>query len=427
MKLLDWLLLEKRLRDSHLNEDFPFLLLHSIKNILPCSQAIIFKKDRLGIKVTHALHISEIDRTSPAIEWLEHHLIPNLDNEKVNLAQTPIEAPDFFKPFPQMVYIPIGPNARHQLGLILWFAKAIDPKITPVLELMATSLSDIYKHKWQQTPPKKILPHLRKKHLSIILAIILALGFIRLPQTTIATAEIAPNQPQLVSTSMDGIIQTVLVKPNQTVKKGDVLFTLDDIEIKNQYEEAKHQALVYKERYLKAYRNAFTDNDSKKDLAFLKSEIIQAKIKQKHYASLLARTQIKAKKDGVVLYGQLKDILGKPVQTGERVMLLANPKDKRIDFWLPMDNIVDIEKNQSLIFYPNLAPLSSVKATLDYINFIAHPMPNGQLGYFGQASLESEGGKMGEKGTLKLYGQSKSIWQLILQRPIRFIRQQVGF
>ncbi len=267
---------------------------------------------------------------------------------------------------------------------------------------------------------------MNRRYASIVLLLIGLLGFIPLPQTVLATAEISPVDPEVVTTTMDGFIKRIAVKPNDKVNKGDVLFVLDDIMIANKLEKAEQALKSSEQRYMKAYRNAFHDTEAKNNIIDLKNEVHLAKLDKAHYQSMLSRTVIRANQAGIVLYSSPNDFLGKPIKVGERVMLLASPQKKKVSFWLPIDNVVSINKAKSLVLYPNLQPLNSIACQLNYINPIAESMPDGALGYSGTASLDSEQVKLGEKGTLKLYGKAKPIWVLLLQRPIRFLRQSLG-
>ena len=270
------------------------------------------------------------------------------------------------------------------------------------------------------------MPYLAKKKLALALVGLFILGFIKLPQTILAPAEVMPIKPELVAPSVDGVIKKLLVLPNQVVKKGQKLVELDDILIKNKLEEATQKLTTNKARYLKAYRNAYLDPSARNELVILKNEVQQARIEQAHYQNLLKRTVISAQKEGVALYSSPSEFLGKPIKIGQKIMLIANPLKTKINFWIPIDTIVTINQTKPLVLYPNLHPLATVKAKLQYVNPIAEAMPDGTLGFYGQAQILKGDIQLGEKGTIKLYGPAKPIWALLLQRPFRFLRQTLG-
>ena len=82
-------------------------------------------------------------------------------------------------------------------------------------------------------------------------------------QTVLAPAEIAAEDPGVVSASLNGVIEKIYVKPNQQVKQGQKLFSLDEIVLQNDFEESMKTLDVTREKYRRAYQHAYVKKENK--------------------------------------------------------------------------------------------------------------------------------------------------------------------
>lgn len=427
MNILQWLLIEKQLLGCTNPTDFHFTLLSVLQKTLKCQQAVIYQKKLGKFLIKNAMHVSQIDNSSPLILWLENEFLTSIDNEQPAILEVPIiDNLSMLQQYKKIWHLPLIKNAQQNYGILCFLDNIPSEKDITLMTMMCDNISLLYAKMHQQTQKRWHSIFSSPKKLSLIGLAIVVFMFIKVPQKVLATAEVSPVQPELISASIEGIVKQILVSPDERVNKNDKLVLLDDEVIKNKLSEAVQEYNVAYARYLKAYRNAFTDQQSKNEIQLLKNNISQAKIKQNYFEDLLSRTVISASKQGIAIFSSPNEFIGKPVRVGQKIMLLADPDNKIIDFWVPVDNVVNIDPNQSLVMYSNLQPLHAIEAKLKFINPIAQPMPDGSLGYFGQATFTDPSITLGEKGTLKLYGEKKSLWLLLFQRPLRFVRQSLG-
>ena len=427
MNILQWLLIEKQLLSCTNPSDFHFTLLSVLQKTLKCQQAVIYQKKLGKFSIKNAMHVSQIDNSSPLILWLENEFLTAIDTEQPAILDVPpVGNVSMLQQYKKIWHLPLIKNAQHNVGILCFLDNVPSEKDITLMAMMCVNMALLYEKMHQHTQKKWRQIFSSPKKIAIIGLVLLSVMFIKVPQKVLATAEVSPVQPELISASIDGIVKQILVQPDEPVKKNDKLVLLDDEVIKNKLSEAAQEYNVAYSRYLKAYRNAFNDQQSKNEIQLLKNNISQAKIKQTYFEELLSRTVISASKEGIAIFSSPNEFIGKPVRVGQRIMLLADPNDKIIDFWVPIDNVVNIDPTQALVLYSNLQPLNSIEAKLKFINPIAQPMPDGSLGYFGQATFNDKRVTLGEKGTLKLYGEKKSLWLLLFQRPLRFVRQSLG-
>ena len=75
--------------------------------------------------------------------------------------------------------------------------------------------------------------------------------------SVLAPVEITARDPLIVSAPMDGVIKEIFVKPNQRIKKGQSLFSLDDTATRNEYEVSKKALSVARAEYMRATQKGF--------------------------------------------------------------------------------------------------------------------------------------------------------------------------
>ena len=86
----------------------------------------------------------------------------------------------------------------------------------------------------------------------IIAALLLALLLAPIRLSVLAPAKIIAINPKVITSPLNGVIKTIQVQPNQEVAKGQPLFSLDDTELRNQYQVArKALAVVETARFIR--------------------------------------------------------------------------------------------------------------------------------------------------------------------------------
>ena len=439
MNLEQWVTLEQRIRQAQSIKALQLLVVNSLQQVIPYTQsALIERIDAERFSVCMLSHISDVNTQSPIVRWMEHALAPWLWAQK--------KAPSFFllnevpggnetdtAHSPYGLFIPLTSPAVGDYGLVLWFHEEQDPSLAHAATLIAEALV----HAWERLIALKkktnrpAAAFFKKRWKWIALVTILLLFFIRLNENTIAPAEVIPLNPVLITPSINGTIRSIEVKPNQAVKKGQVLVTLDDITLRNQMEEAQKELQVAEQRYLKAYHHAYNDTsqaqNSLQEMSVLQEEKEQARLKLEYQKQLLERTELKSPVDGVALYSDPKELLGKPVRVGEKIMLLASPNEKELAFWIAMDNMIDVQYTHPIHFFSNEHPATRSQADIQYINPIAEARPDGVVAYYGVAQFaKNQPLKLGEQGVVKLFGSKVSLFYYLTRRPIRYLRQHLG-
>ena len=144
-------------------------------------------------------------------------------------------------------------------------------------------------------------------------------------------------------------------------------------------------------------------------------------------AEQLGRASVTAPRDGMVLFDSPSEWIGKPVQTGERVMRVADPDAVEIEAWVPVGDAIPLAEGAPLRLYLAADPLTAVQGRVRYMAYDAVARPDGSYAYRLRASLDqAQGPRIGLKGTAKLQGERVPLAYWILRKPWAAIRQFVA-
>ena len=274
---------------------------------------------------------------------------------------------------------------------------------------------------------KSVLSLSRSNTIRFFLAFLAVMVFpVRMSATV--PAEVVAKNPIVVSVPMDGVIQKIEVFPGQPVRKGDVLVRMDNTILKNKVEMAVSDAQAAEMALAKTERESLSDKTKLADIAILKAQIQQKNVEQKFAEEMLEKSEIKADRDGIVIFSDVNALQGKPAHTGEQLMLLADPKDSELLLRVPVESMIEIDEKIPAKFYLNVMPIGSIEATYESIGYQASPDPDGLMTYKIRAKLTDVGEKprIGSTGTGKVYGGRTIMAFNILRRPFITLRHKLG-
>jgi len=442
LNLIRWL--EHKARTSDNQQILSFNIVNNTKKIVPYNQALVWTKVSGTFEIKSAAATTVINRNSPFILCLEKYVLPyaykkgNKEKKLIKIEELKVGLEDYKVQLTNyLYYIPfVNKNGEIKAGLLFlnneeWSNESLS---------LLNTLSETYAYSWyilqkKENPSHKtVLNYLQNKKTYILLGLIIIM-LIPISQSVLAPAEVAPYKPTLVSSSINGVIKNIYVEPNQQVKKGQKLFSLDIITLKNKYEQAEKEYSITQERFRKAYQHAYdTDlnrkliSESREQLLILRHDILKAKENLRYSKEILDRSVITAEKDGIVVFSNPKEWLGRPIKIGDRVMLLANLNEKQLDIDLPVDNLIDLQSDADVNFYSSVNPLEPVKAKMHFISKKAALNDKERLSYYAVAYFNKDQKlpRMGIRGTAKIYGKKVTVFYYLFRRPIYFLRRTLG-
>jgi len=270
---------------------------------------------------------------------------------------------------------------------------------------------------------------LRQRRFALVLTLagLLAL-LLPVRLSALAPAEVIALNAITVASPLDGVIGTVHVTPNALVKVGDLLFSLDPTSLNSRKEVAQKALLIARADELAAQQRAFDDIKSKGQLAVAVGQVREKEAELAAIDAMLKRVVVRAERGGIAVFADPNDWLGKPVQTGERVMQIANPGDAGVLIWLPVADALTLEKGAPIRLFLHTKPLSPVDAQLLQTSYQAALSPEGISAYRLRANF-NEGEikpRIGLRGTARISGDWSVLGYYLLRRPIAALREWTG-
>ena len=261
----------------------------------------------------------------------------------------------------------------------------------------------------------------------VLLAAVLAL-FIPVRLSALAPAEVIALNAMAIASPQDGVVSAFHVQPNSPVKAGDRLFSLDDSALTSRREVARRGVSIARADSLVAQQRAFDDLKSKGELASALGRVREKEAELSLVEGSLSRVVVKAERDGIAVFGDPNDWLGRPVQTGERVMQLADPRDAGVLVWLPVADALNLEAGAPIRLFLHTTPLNPLSAKLLQTSYQAVLSPEGVSAYRLRAQFDegSEKARIGLRGTARVSGDWAMLGYYLFRRPIAAMREWTG-
>ncbi len=266
-----------------------------------------------------------------------------------------------------------------------------------------------------------------KRVVWIVLAALFIAAWIPVPLSVNARAEVVPSNATIVRSPIEGIIGEVFVEPNQGVLPGDLILSFDDTNLQSQKDLAEQELAIARAEYQSANQAAVRDRDIASELPVLQAVIDQRETQLDYTETLLARSNIYAQKQGIVVIPRVTELEGMPVQVGERLFSLAEPGNVEMEFWLAVGDAIPLPYNARVTLFLNVYPERAHRANVRFVNYQAEVSPEGVLGYRGRAEfIDNDELRIGWRGTAKIYGDDVTLFYFLFRRPLSVLRQWIG-
>lgn len=269
---------------------------------------------------------------------------------------------------------------------------------------------------------------LRRQRWPLAAMALAIIGSLPVSLTVLAPAELVPLKPAVIRAPLDGVVERVLVTPNQPVMEGEPLFEFDRANIQNRLEVAIKSLATIEAEYRKTAQQAVFDPEGRGKLAVLQGQIAERSTEVDYLRQLNERGVVTAPRAGVVLFDDPTEWIGRPVVTGERVMVIADEHATEIEAWLSPGDVIELPPNAAVTLYLNADPLTPVTAHMRYVAHEAVQRPDGQFAYRLRATLAPNAprSQVGLKGTAKVEGDTVSVAYWVLRRPLASARAWLG-
>ncbi|PWF55501.1 HlyD family efflux transporter periplasmic adaptor subunit [Massilia glaciei] len=415
-----------------------FIAVNDTWRIVPYRQALMWRPDGLGRPALRLVSgLADVAGDSPYRQWINdalRHLVPGLEGGKariVTMHDLPPALHDGWREWmgfgALLVTLP-APAGAAVGGLWLNLEHEASAAEQALLERLAGCYGQAL-WAWRQRPPvwQRALTRFKGSRKRWWFALLLV-SMIPMRLTVLAPAHIVGKDAKLIAAPQDGVVARFFVMPNQAVAAGAPLFALDDTGARNRNEVAVASREVAEAEYLRTTQKSFNDGASKAELSSLQARLEEKAAEARYVQDLFERIQVNAPDAGIAIFSDANDWLGRPVQTGERIVLLADPKKVQIAIDLPVDDALNMEAGATVKLYLNVAPLGTVEGKLVQSSYEPALTTEGVVAYQLKADLAAgeEVPRIGLKGTAKLYGNWAPLLYHVLRKPLAVLRRTVG-
>jgi len=126
---------------------------------------------------------------------------------------------------------------------------------------------------------------------------------------------------------------------------------------------------------------AFADAESSSRIDLLAARVEQKRAERDYARELLKRSEVRAERDGIAVFADAERWTGKPVQTGERLLQIADPGQAELRIELAVGDAIALAPDAQVALFLDSDPLQRHLATLQRAAYEAQPTPGGQLAY----------------------------------------------
>ncbi len=432
------LALEAEARRAAGARELAYLIANDTRRLVPSRQTFVVQHAGASAEVTAVSSLAGVDRTAPLIRWVERQARALAASAPPQLRVTNLTAlaangdHDEVKiyPFSEILFLPLV--ARN--GKI--FASLLMARETSWGErdlIVARRLAETYAHAWialsATRPAHSRKLWLRYAPAALAIAATLAM-FIPVPLTTLAPVEVVARDPIVVAAPIEAVIESVRIEPNTRVVEGQELFRFLDTTLRNKFEVADQAVQVSLAKARRAEQGAFSDAAARREIAIANAELKLSQAERDYAQSLLDKAVVRASRDGLAVFTNKKDWEGRPVQTGERIMEIADPRNVELWVELPVKDAIVVHDNARIKIFLDSDPLHPREARLTSASFHAIPTATNTLAYVLRATLADASEappRIGYRGAAQVYGDATFLGFYLFRKPIASFRQLTGF
>lgn len=248
---------------------------------------------------------------------------------------------------------------------------------------------------------------MRRALLTLLALLLVVLGLGRGEYRVSAPAVVEGAVQRAVVAPFEGYIEQAGVRAGQKVKKGDLLARLDDRDL-----QSEHRSLIAEEAELaKEHRQAVAVLDRGKAKMF-EAQLARTRAGLALIEDKLARTELRAPLDGLVISGDWSRSLGVPVSRGELLFEIAPLDDYRVAIQVSDREIAGLAAGQQGELILSALPRQPVRLSVTDITTLAAEEP-GEPAFRVEAELAGDAPELrpGMEGVAKItVGERRRWW-----------------
>jgi GAF domain-containing protein len=431
------LLLEQRLRQAATGTELGYRLVNETTHLCRSDTAALWLEGGRHGRLEAVANLPEPAPDAPFTQWMRRAgaALARTGSggvREVGAADLPDKLRAQWDEFlaPAGVWVPLTTPAGRTLGgLLLARSLAWQESEKRILgrlgETAAHALEALHLRRRRKLRPNRRVGKLIAWAVAAGLA---AAMFVPVPLSVLAPAEVAPLDPFVVRAPLDGVIRSVDVRANQPVASGETLLSLDETDLAARLDVALQDLEIARAEYRQAQQTSMRDREASSRINVLAARIAQAEADVAYVRSLLDRIEVRAERPGIAIVPDRQALIGKPVRIGERLMTIADPGSVQVEAWLPVADAIPLPADGGAELYLNTDAGRGLPATVESIDYQAQVSPGGILAFRVVAAFAAEAAppRVGQRGTLRLEGETVPLFQFLFRRPWAALRPWLG-
>ncbi|MGC2857215.1 HlyD family efflux transporter periplasmic adaptor subunit [Novispirillum sp. DQ9] len=436
--LLTLLQLEKEARHADSEAALRYVAVNRTRALVAYRQAGLLLRSLDGAWSVEAVSdVAVLERDAPFVRWLAR-LGRLLEGAVGTAAPAPVTAAVVAEEeranwlefcAPHGLWLPL----RHPSGMVLGALLLLRDRPFEENEgVLGERIADTYAHAWRAAAPgrwKRRIGRQRRRALMTAAAVaVLAVLAVPMHQSALAPGQVVPRDAAVVSAPLDGVVEAFHVRPNQQVTPGDPLFSFEAAMLRNALAVAEEELAVAEAELRTTTQGAFHDTDGRSKLALLRSRVDLKRAERDWAAERLSRVVVKADRAGLAVFHDVSDWIGRPVATGEKVLVIADPQSVELRLHLAVADAIALEPGAEVRLFLDVAPLEPLRATLVHAAYEPEMSDDQVLGYRVVARLDDGQAppRIGLQGTAKIEGPLAPLAFHLFRRPLAAARQTLG-
>ncbi|MDB1126129.1 efflux RND transporter periplasmic adaptor subunit [Vibrio algarum] len=245
-----------------------------------------------------------------------------------------------------------------------------------------------------------------------------------------ADARIESATQRAIVTPYDGYIKEAYVRAGDHVKAGQLLVSMDDKDLRLE----RLKWLSEKSKLNRQYQEALAVRDRAK-INIINAQTDQVQAQLELVNSQLARGEISAPFDGLVVSGDLSQRLGSVVSKGESLLEVAPVDSYRIRMLIKENRIADVKLNQTGNLYLSALPEFSFKFELSKITPLTESLDGSTYfvveGILEQSQTQGDGASVvallqpGMEGVGKIVVDDRLLVEIWTRETLEWLRLRI--
>ena len=429
---------QRKLQACKSMRELAFVAVNEGFGVLRFDQAVFWQYDmRAQVSVEAVSGLAEVSAEAPYVQWLVRaaaHFVeapgqPLVAAALADLPESLAEDGSEWAPTQLVHCLLMSPEGTVIGGLLFARDEEFDEIERAIAQWMGAAVGfTLWAWRRDYRPVRRWLQRTSTRQLVLAIAFIAALlSFVPVRLSALAQAEITPVRPFPITSPVEGVVDSIKVQPNQIVSADEPLVVLNDTTTRNRLAVAVKALDIAKADLQRAINKSFTDDASKGELNVLDARVREKVAEVAFLSEMLDRYSISAPQGGLAIFADAEEWRGRPLQPGERIMVIADPSLVEVTVYVPPEDAVQLELGGEVSVFLNVDPLSPLKAKIVQTSYETITMPDSSLAYMIKAQL-APGllPRIGLRGTAKVYAEEVSLGYYLLRKPILFMRKSLG-